>query len=68
MLRFPRHESGEALSAALDEVEPEMVRQRTVSICPLGRGDQINDARSVERLELSLDLESTHGVRVAVTC
>ena len=47
MVGFPGDESGEPRTAALDEVEPEVVRERAVAVGALGCVDQLTDLRDL---------------------
>lgn len=59
---FPGHESRETLASTVDEIEPEVIGQRPMSICPLSRSDQIAHDREIIAMHLAFDVENVHAV------
>jgi hypothetical protein len=63
---LPGNEPDEPLSAALGEVEPEMIGQRPMIVGPLCGLEELGDLGHVMRRKLPLDIESTHVSRLLV--
>ena len=62
--RLPRDKADEPPTASLGEVEPEMIRERPMTVRSLGRLKELGDLGDVMRRQLSLDVETTHLSRL----
>ena len=56
--RLPRHQAGEALAAALDQVEPLVLAQRAVAVGCGGHVEQLGHGVDVALAHLPLHLEA----------
>jgi hypothetical protein len=59
---LPGHEAGESLTAAVHQVEPQVIGQRAVAVGAFGIAEEIANDRDVVGLHLTLDVEDPHGL------
>jgi endonuclease-3 len=59
---FPGHQSGETLASTIDEIEPQVIRQRAMTIGPLCSVDQVTHCGDVIGLHLAFDVEDSHEI------
>jgi len=59
---LPSHQTGESFAPSVDEVEPEMVGERTMSVGAFGITEEIADDGDGFRFHVTFDVEEPHTV------
>ncbi len=62
--RLPCHETGEALAASVDQVEPLVLAKRVVAVCDHGVLEELRHLGDVGLAHPAFDLDGVHGRRL----